>query len=133
MTSNENLVQQYKKMFKKMLELKNLLADILISFHVIEEDNDESFHQMLSYVKQIETVYPYLYTVGLNPNIINEDITLRHYIECLYQIERVKTTYIIIHNDATLYRNVQNSVPITIFDDTNEQNPKTSRNRTINL
>lgn len=172
MASNENLVQQYKKMLKKMLELKNLLADILISFHVIEEDNDESFHQMLSYVKQIETVYPYtnnnefdasseffnsneeidsylnenknryakinlllaqkinsyrtylkdyLYTVGLNPNIINEDITLRHYIECLYQIERVKTTYIIIHDDATLYRNVQNSVPITIFDDTNEQ------------
>ena len=172
MTSNENLVQQYKKMLKKMLELKKLLADILISFHVIEEDNNESFHQMLSYVKQIETVYPYtnnnefdtsseffnnneeidsylnesknryakinlllaqkinsyrtylkdyLYTVGLNPNIINEDITLRHYIECLYQIERVKTTYIIIHNDATLYRNVQNSVPITIFDDTNEQ------------
>lgn len=179
MTHAENMTKQYKKMLKKLLELRDLLADILIKFHVIDADNGQSFHELLSYLENINTIHPYvlngefdtsskiftdiddidaylydeghtdianltktvpeinlllvqkinsyraylkdyLYTVGVRQEIINENYTLRHYIECLYQIDRMKETYIIVNYDNTLYRNIHNDLPITVLDDVNE-------------
>lgn len=179
MTHAENMTKQYKKMLKKLLELRDLLADILIKFHVIDTDNGQSFHELLSYLENINTIHPYvlngefdtsskiftdiddidaylyneghtnianltktvpeinlllvqkinsyraylkdyLYTVGVRQEIINENYTLKHYIECLYQIDRMKETHIIVNYDNTLYRNVHNDLPITVLDDVNE-------------
>ena len=179
MTHAENMTKQYKKMLKKLLELRDLLANILIKFHVIDADNGQSFHELLSYLENINTIHPYvlngefdtsskiftdiddidaylydeghtnianltktvpeinlllvqkinsyrvylkdyLYTVGVGREIINENYTLKHYIECLYQIDRMKETHIIVNYDNTLYRNVHNDLPITVLDDVNE-------------
>lgn len=179
MTHAENMTKQYKKMLKKLLELRDLLADILIKFHVIDADNGQSFHELLSYLENINTIHPYvlngefdtsskiftdiddidaylydeghtnianltktvpeinlllvqkinsyraylkdyLYTVGVRQEIINENYTLKHYIECLYQIDRMKETHIIVNYDNILYRNVHNDLPITVLDDVNE-------------
>lgn len=167
-----DLAIAYYKIFIKTLELRNLLADILIRFQVIDSDNNESFYQLLSYIPQIDTIYPYerepnilktfdtldeietflytnnhtnvsllqrtvpeinqviidtflsynlylkdyLITVGLEPEIVNTPKTLKHYIECLYQIERKKNTIIVI-SDHTLYRNVHNDLALTVTDD----------------
>lgn len=179
MTHAEDMTKQYKKMLKKLLELRDLLADILMKFHVIDADNGQSFHELLSYLENINTIHPYvlngefdtsskiftdiddintylyneghtnianltktvpeinlllvqkinsyrtylkdyLYIVGVDREIINADNTLRHYIECLYQIDRMKETYIVINYDEPIYRNVINNLPIIVFDDENE-------------
>ena len=179
MTYAENMTKQYKKMLKKLLELRDLLADILIKFHAIDADNGQSFHELLSYLENINTIHPYvlngefdtsskiftdindidaylydeehtnianltktvpeinlllvqkinsyriylkdyLYTVGVRQEIINENYTLKHYIECLYQIDRMKETHIIVNHDNILYRNVHNNLPIAVLDDVNE-------------
>ncbi len=172
MNNAEELAKAYYKIFIKALELRNLLAKILLQFGVIDQDNGESFYQLLDYISQIETIYPYnkepnilktfesqneiqnfLYTnentnvallnhtipdvndiiintfnsynaylkdylivVGLDLDIINQRNTLRHYIECLYQIERVRNTFIIIDDDI-LYRNVRNDIALSVKDD----------------
>lgn len=178
MAKFEDMATAYYKIFIKTLELRNLLADILIRFRVIDHDNNESFYQLLSYIPQIETIYPYtenpdilktfdtteeiqnflytkdtesdhfytnvsllqrtvpeinqiiidtflsynnflidyLFTVGLSSDIIYQENTLKHYIECLYQIERQINTTITVTEDV-LYRNVENGIGLTVTDD----------------
>ena len=75
-----DLAIAYYKIFIKTLELRNLLADILIRFQVIDSDNNESFYQLLSYIPQIDTIYPY----EREPNILKTFDTLEEIETFLY-------------------------------------------------
>ena len=174
MIDEEIMKMQYCKILNKMLSLRNMLADILLQFGVIDQDNGESFHQLLSYVKFIDTMisysetidefdtsshlffneqdpntaieqylsdsfaqcnvadvnmllmqkvasycaylYQYLLAVGVDEEIVREKYTLKHFIQCLHQVEHRSKLRIEVYNDI-LYRNVHNNLIMNIFDD----------------
>ena len=174
MIDEEIMKMQYCKILNKMLSLRNMLADILLQFGVIDQDNGESFHQLLSYVKFIDTMisysetidefdtsshlffneqdpntaieqylsdsfaqcnvadvnmllmqkvasycaylYQYLLAVGVDEEIVREKYTLKHFIQCLHQIEHRSKLRIEVYNDI-LYRNVHNNLIMNVFDD----------------
>ncbi len=179
MTNAEDMAKQYAQILKKFTELRDLLMEILLKFEVINEDNNESFYQLLSYVPSISTITPYsgnaftdtsskhfqteqeindylhheghtaiaclehtlpeinlllvqkidayrhflrqyLLNVGLDLEIVDSNFTLRHFIECLYKIQRQRNTKIIIDQNTILYRITENKIGIIIQDDMGE-------------
>ena len=180
--ANEDMMQEYQKVFDKLLELRNLLANMLLRFGAINEDNGQCFFELLAHLENINSttqyVSPldidtsfkhfsdndndkvfydgdfyiqnpqteertnmsirslnvllaqkinsyraylrdYLLNVGVPRDIVYQEITLKWLIQCLYQIERVKNTFIVF-NSNILYVNMENELDYDIVDDGND-------------